>query len=881
MPEGLYVNLDDINKKEAPVLDQPTTGNFRTVGNISNGKLNVVKGAGADREVRRSNRNTDKSSTLNILPKQENTPTGSGTVITNEQDNISGRLPQYKIQSNSNIAAIEEGAFISQIQFVGMPTNTADVQYNKVVSDQSSSFYKNEVMPFNKDPEKYYSLGKAEKVETTEGYNYNINKDVIEEYFGEKAMQKGYKTYNPTTYEFNKDLTTGDVVELQGKQYLTDLGKLGAGLADFGASVGKTVIYNFGVKGYKEGEFKRFTLGWQKVELPDVLGVKNKSSVQYGVSTFNVPLVNLKLPYKPLEFRQYLAETSVNPANMFSVGQTYLIASAGVKGFKAEKSLYKEVRSLGYSKTQAIDITIGETVNALNPIKISGKTNFIYPTGNTGNILKYKEVNLGGQTFKGGLIDFKPTQINYGDLATSTKIANVGNSAAYKLKGLPEQALYKQQGSFIYTSRLRGLTNDYYSFQKVDLASVQSVSIKDGLFLVKPTGTENIYKFKATGQREVYTFGNKLTQTGRFRFGTKNFATKEIESFSGFGKSKIFNLDTGLTNAIGKGTFKFKKLESGSVSYGKNPVTTYKTSGFVGRPRIGRGTDFNFEFTRYNEGTADISLSRSFSRLTSTSGKINTYFINKIISPKDKLIDIEFTGTGGPKNLGPTKGFKVENVYTKGEFNYLGTKAITKTNQIGKNIASAPTKLNLKPTLDVKTRTSNLGGVILKTEGKNVITSKPVNVKASILKSVTTTSVNTNDTSATTKTKLTYFGAGTASRLTDLTVTSLVTLPKITEITKLNPPNKIRIPSTNTPFIPQSFLIPPVFPKPKLNFDDITGGYRGFGVRGRRKYTPSFDALVRGIKGKQPKSQFTLALGTRPITKGFTFSFNKVGGKFL
>jgi len=61
----------------------------------------------------------------------------------------------------------------------------------------------------------------------------------------------------------------------------------------------------------------------------------------------------------------------------------------------------------------------------------------------------------------------------------------------------------------------------------------------------------------------------------------------------------------------------------------------------------------------------------------------------------------------------------------------------------------------------------------------------------------------------------------------------------------------------------------PSFPKMGLDFGF---GARKVGAKARRKYTPSYGALILGIKGKAPTG--TYKGGLRPITKGFKWSFN-------
>ena len=68
----------------------------------------------------------------------------------------------------------------------------------------------------------------------------------------------------------------------------------------------------------------------------------------------------------------------------------------------------------------------------------------------------------------------------------------------------------------------------------------------------------------------------------------------------------------------------------------------------------------------------------------------------------------------------------------------------------------------------------------------------------------------------------------------------------------------------------------PPLPLFRFNFDEGNLRFKKFGAKGRRKYTPSFSALVFNIKGKQPKSPSIKALGIRPITKGFKWEFGRI-----
>jgi hypothetical protein len=72
----------------------------------------------------------------------------------------------------------------------------------------------------------------------------------------------------------------------------------------------------------------------------------------------------------------------------------------------------------------------------------------------------------------------------------------------------------------------------------------------------------------------------------------------------------------------------------------------------------------------------------------------------------------------------------------------------------------------------------------------------------------------------------------------------------------------------SAPYFPYVFLS-----KTKMIFDTRIGARKIKGKR-RLKYTPDVKGLLLGIKGKEPKSKAQIALGLRPIPKGFKWSFS-------
>jgi hypothetical protein len=136
-----------------------------------------------------------------------------------------------------------------------------------------------------------------------------------------------------------------------------------------------------------------------------------------------------------------------------------------------------------------------------------------------------------------------------------------------------------------------------------------------------------------------------------------------------------------------------------------------------------------------------------------------------------------------------------------------------------------------------------------------------------------------------------------------ITKPAQISIPAVTQTSRIEPtlkpinihfpvqvPTAIQVPTTiqtpvtiqqpvsiQTPVVPTIFkfpitpIVPAVFPLvPSFDFGMTARKFRG---KQRKKYTPSFEALIFGIRGKAPKR--ITGLETRPITKGFSFAFKE------
>jgi hypothetical protein len=88
---------------------------------------------------------------------------------------------------------------------------------------------------------------------------------------------------------------------------------------------------------------------------------------------------------------------------------------------------------------------------------------------------------------------------------------------------------------------------------------------------------------------------------------------------------------------------------------------------------------------------------------------------------------------------------------------------------------------------------------------------------------------------------------------------------------------QLTFPPIQTPFNFNPKITPDGFnfrggwlPKPKAEFDSSLGSGK-LKITKKRRYTPSAEAIFLGIRGKKPTSKSVMALGTRPIPKGFSW----------
>jgi hypothetical protein len=84
-------------------------------------------------------------------------------------------------------------------------------------------------------------------------------------------------------------------------------------------------------------------------------------------------------------------------------------------------------------------------------------------------------------------------------------------------------------------------------------------------------------------------------------------------------------------------------------------------------------------------------------------------------------------------------------------------------------------------------------------------------------------------------------------------------------------------PATSVGFMPNLEGLKFNLPKAKFGWDE-RASTKGFKLFGKRRYTPSYEAVVLNIRGKAPKGTETGAR-VRPITKGF--SWENIRGGFM
>lgn len=405
-----------------------------------------------------------------------------------------------------------------------------------------------------------------------------------------------------------------------------------------------------------------------------------------------------------------------------------------------------------------------------------------------------------------------------------------------------------------------------YSFAKADLA-VQPASIFNfNLGVGKTFDFTQFFKgVTTTGTR--YSFGG-----GEFKFtpkeitiGTKGYYT----SGGGYTMSgKTYVPSSYQRYGVSSGFSKITQPSSTAYGYELNIQTKETPFNYKGK----QGTMYSGETT---------------SELTSGDIYGRTYFKTRTYVPEDTISSMDIT-----KNYGYPDWVKVTKnppVYKAGEFDYLAKGASPYAGSKSARIGGRKFEYSggqgvliqevsrVFPSSQIFLPSSFSGVTIPKTQTTqtNLLSlSIPARARTNILmpqtelgdRLITTGEFKFVETTVP-KTPVNFASiSGQVSRQSTKTITTTTTVTT-TPTVPISPPTFDFPPvSTVTPF--------PLLLKPFAGFSTGARSRKIKGKKRRGKYTPSYEALVFNIKGKQPKK--ITGLEVRPIPKGFTWAYNKL-----
>ena len=340
------------------------------------------------------------------------------------------------------------------------------------------------------------------------------------------------------------------------------------------------------------------------------------------------------------------------------------------------------------------------------------------------------------------------------------------------------------------------------------------------------------------GLKGTYTSGYISSQAG-----VKDFSNLAISRTAPSGKSIFIGGDA--TKLIVKPNYAGAKtivnLDSGTTSMGKVPIT-YTTRANIKYGGVFKPSDLGLG----TSGEVSGGISGGERGFTSFQGGQAT---------KIFIIDMQSSKAfATPKIFAPTGTSTVQ--IGKTGLQSIQTKAISST------VASSTGKQTLvSPTIQLETPAS-----------------KSFQIVSPVLAGATATTPRTRSGSS-------YSFAPASSEAfkpaqTQSFVPALATGTETKLTQRYGTPNVfVNLSSIGSPFAGSGGGLAGGFAFPSLGFDEGMFKTRGFQGKRSYKYTPSYEALKgtwtsKGIFGKAPKSASGLALGTRPITAGFSFFGN-------
>lgn len=494
---------------------------------------------------------------------------------------------------------------------------------------------------------------------------------------------------------------------------------------------------------------------------------------------------------------------------------------------------------LKVARTEGLSTATAQAITYFSPFQSPSLYGGVfYPRGVRGQPLKYQEVQLfpDSTRFSGGYVRTPAFQAgSLGDIKAETlTLTQIPKSNLF----IPRGTLIKYQPEALYYTSLRPtLSGMIPSYGMVDTSYLQIINIERGLIRSRqmyPTGTS---VYSGTGVRSVLTSGFTPEYLGRYSLVSRPYSSSITQRFDVLGISKVLRMEEGLIKlGVSKGQVKFKtfNLEGGFP---------------VGRPSIGRSIGQFKELGVIETETAWVRAGKTFDILTSGRRSMISRFGTLTIFQKEP----------------PVKVFDFKEPSSRRFYTGMPEPQIKTMPSLS---LSEPTGVStaLEPVFSTPSRTSAVSLSRISQVSQPGITGAILMSMRSPL--MTSSIITPISRSAQVASPLLSSALIPLSATSTALTTSLITpMSPIVVTPPISPIQPIITPTITTPPI-NPFIMPPISFPFRFSFDDRLGSRR-IGARKIRRYTPSFEAIVKGIKGKKPKGIARLSLGTRPITKGF------------
>jgi len=605
------------------------------------------------------------------------------------------------------------------------------------------------------------------------------------------AFLETQKNIGIVTSNFNFQSSTGQV---QAKNAYDSL------------STGRKFKMNLGEVGLVAG---KIGVGYQTLSKELFLNAGVKSANAQGKFTTN------RIAYSPGSYAG-----SITNAPLSKTGTGILIGSiavGGIAGVKSAKVSYSELRATGLSRSGALDILGGETINALSPMRL--RTGIVETRTTTRTVAT---TNKNPETLR------------------SVEFARTNNVGVSKSQGTQRTLTYTQTDYKVITPKLSGLSVERKSIGAFQGGQV-SLLPKNIQLSYEPQG--DFGKYRGKGYRKVSVFGDTITQTSPYSLGRTTI--KPSTTMQGF--------DT-------KGTIRTKIVNNENlIKFSEGLDTTKFYTGKSGRPSVATGYTQYTEYGLRETPISQIRFGQAKSKVKSSRQNIITDRYTETAISKNNLLNTESFGfKGGGKNTPSvaTDTTSPQSLQTKQSVSLVKQKVST----------SALSPKLVKPKLSGRTSqttktfsvTQSAVGIksALQTRSSQSFSLRPAQSQNQFISPISRTNIRQ------------VIRPAQTTALTPLAITTQTQLTR----TGLTIPN---IPTSgNRPYVFPGQTIIPGFgiPLPSGGGSSQTSRTLKGGKR-EKGYIPSFGALIFRQFGTYKKGKLASSgLDFRPITKDFAVS---------